>query len=182
MSKAPCHGRVTFNLSQSRVYIKLGQSRVRQPPRVRTLRICATNRNPKSLDEFGSTKAMALRLLLRRVAGQVVLRQIGSIIRSGVIEQRARPASSPLCEDSARRIPKWDAVTVSPTTAILAQKEPTFLFSLPPDSRARSVRIHPSSSDQRPDPILADREPLLRLRSSLDSPLEGTGFEPSVPP
>jgi hypothetical protein len=36
---------------------------VRQPPRVRRLRICATNRNPKSLDEFGSTKAMALRLI-----------------------------------------------------------------------------------------------------------------------
>jgi len=39
MARASRHGGVTFNLNQSRFYIKLGQSRVRQPPRVRRLRI-----------------------------------------------------------------------------------------------------------------------------------------------
>ena len=52
MAKAPCHGRVTFNLSQSRFYPKLSQRRVRQPLRVRSLRILATNET-RIVDESG---------------------------------------------------------------------------------------------------------------------------------
>jgi hypothetical protein len=52
MAKAPCHGRVTFNLSQSHFYLKLGQRRVRQPLRVRSLRIFAIN-EIRIVDESG---------------------------------------------------------------------------------------------------------------------------------
>ena len=52
MAKAPCHGRVTFNLSQSRFYLELSQRRVRQPLRVRSLRILATNET-RIVDESG---------------------------------------------------------------------------------------------------------------------------------
>jgi len=64
MAKAPCHGRVTFNLSQSRFYLKLSQRRVRQPLRVRSLRILATNET-RIVDEsgrLGEYQVMALRL------------------------------------------------------------------------------------------------------------------------
>jgi len=65
MAKAPCHGRVTFNLSQSRFYLKLSQRRVRQPLRVRSLRILATNET-RIVDEsarLGEYQVMALRLI-----------------------------------------------------------------------------------------------------------------------
>ena len=65
MSKAPCHGWVTFDLSQSRFYLKLSQRRVRQPLRGRSLRISATN-EPRIVDEsdrLGSIRVMALRLI-----------------------------------------------------------------------------------------------------------------------
>ena len=64
MAKAPCHGRVTFNLSQSRFYLELSQRRVRQPLRVRSLRILATNET-RIVDEsgrLGEYQVMALRL------------------------------------------------------------------------------------------------------------------------
>jgi len=65
MAKAPCHGRVTFNLSQSRFYLELSQRRVRQPLRVRSLRILATNET-RIVDEsgrLGEYQVMALRLI-----------------------------------------------------------------------------------------------------------------------
>ena len=65
MAKAPCHGRVTFNLSQSRFYLVLSQRRVRQPLRVRSLRILATNET-RIVDEsgrLGEYQVMALRLI-----------------------------------------------------------------------------------------------------------------------
>ena len=64
MAKAPCYGRVTFNLSQSRFYLELSQRRVRQPLRVRSLRILATNET-RIVDEsgrLGEYQVMALRL------------------------------------------------------------------------------------------------------------------------
>jgi hypothetical protein len=64
MAKAPRHGRVTFNLSQSRFYLELSQRRVRQPLRVRGLRILATNET-RIVDEsgrLGEYQVMALRL------------------------------------------------------------------------------------------------------------------------
>ena len=64
MAKAPCHGRVTLNLSQSRFYLELSQRRVRQPLRVRSLRILATNET-RIVDEsgrLGEYQVMALRL------------------------------------------------------------------------------------------------------------------------
>ena len=64
MAKAPCHGRVTLNLSQSRFYLEFSQRRVRQPVRVRSLRILATNET-RIVDEagrLGEHQVRALRL------------------------------------------------------------------------------------------------------------------------
>ena len=64
ISKPPCHGRVTFNLSQSRFYLELSHRRARLPLRVRSLRILATNET-RIVDEsgrLGEYQVMALRL------------------------------------------------------------------------------------------------------------------------
>ena len=65
MAKAARHGRATFNLSQSRIYIKLGQRRVRQPPGAHRLRIFATNetRIVHESARLGEYQVVALRLI-----------------------------------------------------------------------------------------------------------------------
>ena len=56
MAKVAHHGWVTFNLSQSHFYTKLGQRRVRQSPRAHRLRIFATN-GTRIADESGRLAA-----------------------------------------------------------------------------------------------------------------------------
>ena len=94
MAKAPCHGRVTLNLSQSRFYLELSQRRVRQPLRVRSLRILATNET-RIVDEsgrLGEYQVMALRLfqLLPIILAALALVPSGAHLAAGLFVE-ARP-------------------------------------------------------------------------------------------